>query len=84
MERHHKFSIWYVILGIWIVLLIQNKVTDIIRSQYRTALQILKAKRQVLDQGAEVLLQTEKIEGDALRALLKSADVQGADPEAAG
>jgi cell division protease FtsH len=24
MEKHHKFSIWYVILGIWVVLLFQN------------------------------------------------------------
>ena len=24
MEKHHKFSIWYVILGVWAVLLIQN------------------------------------------------------------
>ncbi len=24
MEKHHKFSIWYVLLGVWIVLLIQH------------------------------------------------------------
>ena len=24
MEKHHKFSIWYVILGIWVVLIVQN------------------------------------------------------------
>ena len=24
MEKHHRFSIWYVLLGIWVVLLIQN------------------------------------------------------------
>ena len=24
MERHHKFSIWYVLIGIWVVLLVQN------------------------------------------------------------
>jgi len=24
MEKHHKFSIWYVMLGVWAVLLIQN------------------------------------------------------------
>jgi cell division protease FtsH len=24
MEKHHKFSIWYVLLGIWLVLIIQN------------------------------------------------------------
>jgi len=24
MEKHHKFSIWYVIVGIWIVLIAHN------------------------------------------------------------
>ena len=24
MEKHYKFSIWYVLLGIWVILLIQN------------------------------------------------------------
>jgi len=24
MEKHHKFSMWYILLGIWVVLIIQN------------------------------------------------------------
>ncbi len=24
MDKHYKFSAWYVLLGIWVVLLIQN------------------------------------------------------------
>ena len=24
MEKHHKFSIWYIILGIWFVLILNN------------------------------------------------------------
>jgi cell division protease FtsH len=24
MEKHHKFSMWYVLLGIWVVLIVQN------------------------------------------------------------
>ena len=24
MEKHHKFSMWYVLLGIWVVLILQN------------------------------------------------------------
>jgi len=24
MEKHHKFSIWYIVLGIWVVLMLQN------------------------------------------------------------
>jgi cell division protease FtsH len=26
MEKHHKFSMWYVLLGIWVVLIIQNAI----------------------------------------------------------
>jgi cell division protease FtsH len=29
MEKRHKFSIWYVVLGIWIVLLIQNYLASV-------------------------------------------------------
>jgi len=29
MEKRHKFSIWYVLLGIWIVLLIQNYLASV-------------------------------------------------------
>ncbi|MGC9325260.1 MAG: ATP-dependent zinc metalloprotease FtsH [Desulfomonilia bacterium] len=28
MEKHHKFSIWYVLIGIWIVLLIHNYISS--------------------------------------------------------
>ena len=24
MEKHQKFSMWYVLLGVWVVLIIQN------------------------------------------------------------
>ena len=24
MEKHHKFSIWYILLGVWVILIIQN------------------------------------------------------------
>jgi cell division protease FtsH len=26
MEKHQKFSMWYVLLGIWVVLIIQNAI----------------------------------------------------------
>jgi cell division protease FtsH len=58
--------------------LIDNEVKDIIRTQYGRALEILKAKRPVLDRGAEDLLQNEKIDGDALKALLGTAGHQTA------
>ena len=28
MEKHHKFSIWYVLIGIWVVLLLQNYIAS--------------------------------------------------------
>ena len=28
MEKHHKFSIWYVLLGIWFVLILQNYIAS--------------------------------------------------------
>ncbi|MBN1850394.1 MAG: ATP-dependent zinc metalloprotease FtsH [Deltaproteobacteria bacterium] len=30
MEKHHKFSIWYVVLGIWVVLLIHNYLVSVL------------------------------------------------------
>jgi len=29
MQKHHKFSIWYVLLGIWFVLILQNYIASI-------------------------------------------------------
>ncbi|HPC47924.1 MAG TPA: ATP-dependent metallopeptidase FtsH/Yme1/Tma family protein, partial [Deltaproteobacteria bacterium] len=29
MEKHHKFSIWYVLIGIWVVLLAQNYIAHV-------------------------------------------------------
>jgi cell division protease FtsH len=31
MEKHHKFSIWYVLIGIWAVLLLQNYIASMYR-----------------------------------------------------
>ena len=29
MEKHQKFSIWYVLIGIWIVLIVQNLISNV-------------------------------------------------------
>jgi len=45
MEKHHKFSIWYVLIGIWIVLLVHNYIVSINAVQtipYSTFLSNLK------------------------------------------
>ena len=53
--------------------LIDNEVREIIDQQYTIALDILKAKRKVLDEGADLLLAKEKIEGATIKVLLDSA-----------
>ena len=46
MEKHHKFSIWYVLLGIWVVLIVQNYIASMFAAQvipYSQFLNLLKA-----------------------------------------
>lgn len=51
--------------------LIDNEIGDIISEQYEKALEILKGKRDILDKGAEILLDKEKIEGEVLKTLIE-------------
>ena len=67
MEKHHKFSIWYVLLGEWVVLLIQNYLEEFFtRKILISEEEIQKAYQQ--DKTASVrhiLLQTQdKSEGE--------------------
>jgi cell division protease FtsH len=50
--------------------LIDNEVKEIINGQYATALEILREKKDVLEKGAQLLLEKEKIDGEALKALM--------------
>ena len=50
--------------------LIDNEVKEIINVQYSRALDILGGKREILDKGARLLLDKEKIEGEELKTLL--------------
>ena len=50
--------------------LIDSEIKEIISEQYSKAIHILKEKRDVLDKGAKVLLEKEKIEGGELKALM--------------
>ncbi len=52
--------------------LIDSEVRDIINTQYDRALNILKEKKETLVKGAELLLEKEKIEGEELKALMKT------------
>ncbi|MGE5840258.1 MAG: ATP-dependent zinc metalloprotease FtsH [Deltaproteobacteria bacterium] len=61
MEKQHKFSIWYVLLGIWVVLLIQNYLGSalaITTIPYSKFLDLLKQDRVV-----EVAISANQIQG---------------------
>jgi cell division protease FtsH len=61
MEKHHKFSIWYVLLGIWIVLLIQNALSSYLAIKtipYSEFLDLLKEKKV-----SEVAISANQIQG---------------------
>ena len=52
---------------------IDQEVARIIAQQYQVALAILKDKRSVLERGARVLLEKEKIDHDEIRGLMEGA-----------
>jgi cell division protease FtsH len=50
--------------------ILDKEIKEIVSEQYERALEILRGKRSVLDRGAAVLLEKEKIDGDYLRAIM--------------
>jgi cell division protease FtsH len=50
--------------------LIDSEVKDIVNQQYARVLEILQQKREILNKGAGLLLEKEKIEGTELKALM--------------
>ncbi len=50
--------------------LIDGEVGEIINNQYTRTMEILLEKRDILDNGAKILLEKEKIEGDEFNALM--------------
>jgi cell division protease FtsH len=50
--------------------LIDNEVREIINDQYAKTREILEERREILDNGARLLLEKEKIEGAELKALM--------------
>ncbi|MGD2097103.1 MAG: ATP-dependent zinc metalloprotease FtsH [Desulfobacterales bacterium] len=51
--------------------LIDNEVRQIINDQYGKTRQILAEKKDILDRGAQMLLEKEKIEGEEIKSLLE-------------
>ncbi|RLB11363.1 MAG: cell division protein FtsH [Deltaproteobacteria bacterium] len=61
MEKHHKFSLWYLILGIWVVFLLQNYISSLLAIKtipYSEFLKLLKENRII-----EVAISHDQIQG---------------------
>ncbi|MBW2027114.1 MAG: ATP-dependent zinc metalloprotease FtsH [Deltaproteobacteria bacterium] len=61
MEKHHKFSIWYVLIGVWIVLLLQHYLVTMLAIRtipYSEFLKLLKAGKVT-----EVAIGANQIQG---------------------
>jgi cell division protease FtsH len=61
MEKHYKFSLWYVLLGIWVVLIIQSYISSMFAVQtipYSQFLNFLKSGKIV-----EVAITANQIQG---------------------
>ncbi|MBT8368650.1 MAG: hypothetical protein KJP23_28485, partial [Deltaproteobacteria bacterium] len=48
MEKQHKFSIWYVLLGVWIVLIIQNLIVSMLGIKTIPYSEFLRLDRNIL------------------------------------
>ena len=61
MEKHHKFSIWYVLLGVWVVLILQNYLASMFAIRtipYSEFLNLLKENKVT-----EVAITSNEIQG---------------------
>ena len=61
MQKHYKFSIWYVLLGIWVVLIVQNYIASMFAAQvipYSQFLNLLKGGKV-----AEIAVTANQIQG---------------------
>jgi len=56
---------------------IDGEIKEIIDEQYAKAVEILRGKREILDSGAEILLQREKIDGQELKDLMADKGQSG-------
>ena len=61
MEKHHRFSIWYVLVAVWVVLILQNWITQMFavdRIPYSEFVKALQADRVV-----EVAITQDRLQG---------------------
>jgi cell division protease FtsH len=53
------------------------KIREIIRNEYDRSLKIIRKHKQVIEKGATLLLEKEKIEGAELKALMEETAKSG-------
>ena len=61
MEKHHKFSIWYILLGVWAVLIVHNLLVSAFAIKtipYSEFLNLLKENKII-----EVAIRADQIQG---------------------
>lgn len=61
MEKHHKFSIWYILLAFWLVLIIQNYIATMMAVQTIPYSQFLKLVKD--GKVTEVAITENQIQG---------------------
>ncbi len=61
MEKHHKFSIWYVLWGVWVVLIIQNMLVSMFSIKTIAYSEFLKALKE--NRITEVAISANQIQG---------------------
>jgi len=83
MEKHHRFSVWYVLLGVWVVLIVQSYISSMFAHQvipYSQFLSLLKEGKI-----SEVAVTANQIQGKmrdgAAAGELKSFRTIRVDPE---
>ena len=61
MEKHHKFSMWYILLGVWVVLLIQNYLASTFSIRTIPYSEFLKLVKE--NKVSEVAISANQIQG---------------------
>jgi cell division protease FtsH len=71
MEKHHKFSMWYVLLGVWVVLIIQNAIFSAFSVKNVPYSEFLKALNE--NRVTEVAISSNIIQG-RMKATVEGSD----------
>jgi len=75
MEKHHKFSIWYVLIAVWVVLIFQNAISQKFRVQQVPYSEFVKSLQD--GKVVEVAIAQDRIQGK-MRATKDGQEVEKA------